>query len=256
MKQEIHEILGKVRDGELSPEEAERLIREGSEPQPSPEPDVKRVRVIVGVGGVEILGDPKIVQAEVEGPHAVRVEGDTFVVTSRQEASIAEAFGFKFSRPHVKVQFGRGPGAGERGGRLIVRMNPGLMLDVDVDAGPVSISDVRGPIGARVSAGPLSVDGFRGPLDLTVNAGAIRARGLLDSGTSKVRCDAGAIRLTLERGSSVRVIASAGVGKVVLPDGTRTKGLDAGERETVVGAGEATLRVETAMGSINVSEER
>ncbi len=99
---------------------------------------------------------------------------------------------------------------------LQVRMNPELALDAKVDAGPLSIRQVHGPIKARVSAGPLKIEEFEGPLDLHVAAGPIKARGTLDHGDSRIQCEAGSVNLHLTHGSSVRVKANATLGKVHL----------------------------------------
>src|SRR5947209_4708159 len=78
-------------------------------------------------------------------------------------------------------------------------------------------------IRARLSAGPLTLEDFEGPLDLSVNAGAIRANGRLTSGDSRIRSDAGAVRVELDPASSVHITANAALGKVVLlsEDGPR-----------------------------------
>jgi hypothetical protein len=139
--------------------------------------------------------------------------------------------------------------------RLRIRMNPALELDVELDAGPLSIRDVKGPIRARVAAGPISIDEFVGPLDVSVNAGAIRAIGKLIDGESRVRSDAGAVRIELDPSSSVHVVGHAALGKVIVLGDTEQKrrGFGGDRREATLGAGDATLRVETAMGSVHVS---
>jgi hypothetical protein len=261
MTPERREILQRVADGELSPEEAERILHELDDRPvpPSPESRVRRVKVSVGVGGIEIVGDPDVAEAEVDGPHRAEVEGDTLVIHGELEPG-AEGFTFRLGprgRRSGVVQFGPRHGHGRefRAARLRVRVNPAFEVDAELDAGPLSISGVNGPIRARLAAGPISIEGFTGVLDVAVNAGAVRANGRLTEGESRIRSDAGGIRIELDPSSNVHVIAHAALGKVVVPgseNGGR-KRFAGDRREAVIGAGDATLRVETAMGSVHVS---
>jgi hypothetical protein len=133
-------------------------------------------------------------------------------------------------------------------------MNPSLALDARLDAGPLSISGVVGAIRARSAAGPITIEGFEGPLDVSVNAGAIRAAGRLTHGESRVRSDAGAVRVELDPTSSVRIRAEAALGKVlVLGNDSPKRGRFADRQEATIGDGVATLRLDTAMGSIHVT---
>jgi hypothetical protein len=133
-------------------------------------------------------------------------------------------------------------------------MNPNLEIDVRLAAGSLSLSRLRAPARARMSAGPITIEDFTAPLDVSVNAGAIRALGELTWGESRIKSDAGAVRVELLPSSSVRILADTALGKIVLPGHDEETGRRfSSRREAVIGAGEATLRVETAMGSINVT---
>ncbi len=131
-------------------------------------------------------------------------------------------------------------------------MNPDLALELDTQAGSVRIRDVHGPIQARVQAGSLTIDGFRGPLDLSVQAGSLRGTGVLDAGLSRINCEAGSVRLNLERGSSVRVRARSTLGKVSMGD-TDTVSIGGGAQELVIGDGKGTLEVDATMGSVRIT---
>jgi hypothetical protein len=119
----------------------------------------------------------------------------------------------------------------------------------------MSISGMKGRVRARVAAGPITIEDFTGELDVAVNAGSVRAVGKLSHGESRIRSDAGAVRVELDPSSSVHVFANAALGKVIVPNsGEPTRKRFAGDRrEAVIGAGEATLRVETAMGSVHIT---
>jgi hypothetical protein len=258
MTPERREILQRVADGELSPEEAERMLHdiEGAA-APVRESRVRLVKVSLGVGGIEIVGDPDVAEAEVDGPHRAEVNGDTLVIHGELEPG-DEGFTFRLGprgRRVGGVHVGRHHGREFRAARLRVRMNPSLAVDAELDAGPLTISGIDGPIRARIAAGPISIEDFTGELDVAVNAGAVRANGKLTDGESRIRSDAGAIRVSLDPSSSVHVIAQAALGKVMVPgseNGAR-KRFTGDRREAVIGDGDATLRVETAMGTVHVS---
>lgn len=249
--EEQRTILQRVADGELTPEEADELLRGGEQ---APTTGVDRVRISVGVGGIDVVGDPSVQGAEVEGPHRAEMDGDTLEISGEWDPEADEddrSYGFRFGR-RAKVIIGDEE---RRIARLRVRMNPELPLDCELDAGPVKVSGVHGPIRIRLAAGPVSIDDFAGPLDVSVNAGAVRANGRLVEGESRIRSDAGAVRVRLDPTSSVHIIAHAALGKVLVGEGNGRKkgGFGSDRREATIGDGEATLRVETAMGSVHVT---
>jgi hypothetical protein len=253
-------ILEQVASGELSPEEADDLLRGVTEAPPTEHmTSVTKVVIRAGAGAIEIIGDDAVAQADVEGTHDMTIEGDTLIIHGQMERSVPGAFAINVGRRrrirvgHDGVQIGR-----KHFSALRVRMNPNLELDAELDAGPLSISGIKAPVRARLSAGPMTIERFEGPLDLSVNAGAIRAIGILTTGDSRIRSDAGAVRVQLHPSSDVRVKAHAALGKVSLfgddehDDFARRFGTDR-RHEATLGAGTATLRVDTAMGSVHVS---
>ncbi|HLQ60913.1 MAG TPA: hypothetical protein VK131_03525 [Candidatus Acidoferrales bacterium] len=241
------EILIQVKEGKLNPEEAaarlEAMDREavaGTRPAtPPPAGAALRIRVVRKFGPAVVIGDPEVAEAAPEGPHTIHREGDTLIVEALPLDD--DWLGFTMTR-------GERSDPRRRGGRssLVVRVNPQLPLEAEVTAGPLTVKGVRGPVRAEVTAGPLRIDGFTAPVDLSVQAGPIEARGRLDAGASRIRCQAGPVRVILERGSSVRVRGHAMLGKVSLPGGGR---------EAVVGGGTGTLDVEATMGPVTVTSE-
>ncbi|HEX6677022.1 MAG TPA: hypothetical protein VF486_18590 [Actinomycetes bacterium] len=145
------------------------------------------------------------------------------------------------------------------GEELTVRMRPDLALDATVTAGSLKIAGITGPLRVAVAGGSARFDQFRGPLDLSVEAGSVKSSGVLASGSSRIRCQAGSVRIHLERGSSVKVRAKAELGNVVLPgdaEGERWPVGAGAAREVTVGDGAALLEIESNMGSVVVSAER
>jgi hypothetical protein len=145
------------------------------------------------------------------------------------------------------------------GEELTIRMRPDLALDAGVTAGSLKVAGVTGPLRVSLAGGSAKIDRFGGPLDLSVEAGSVRGSGLLVAGSSRIRCQAGSVRIHLERGSSVKVRARAELGNVVLPgdeDGERWLAGGGAAREVTVGGGEALLEIEAHMGSVVVSADR
>ncbi len=267
----------------MAPSEAAEALDALGEPaadQPgtSPVPDLARVRVVASARAVRVVGDPGVREAVADGPHELRREGDTLVVSG--DTDDAGEGGFVSSGPgwRVRARVDHGPRA------LTVRMHPDLALDADVSAGSLDVDGVRGPIRGELAAATVRITGFAGPLDLETSAGRIDASGVLAGGSSRVRCHAGKLTMRLEHGSSVRINGRTMVGKMVLPgdDGPGSSGplsgMTAGrdplsevaglrsprsavagarrgrrllgdERQAVVGAGAGTLDVEVNTGT-------
>ena len=257
MSQDRRSILEAVAKGELSPEEAaERLgATEVDPPEASPDDvpteGLTTVKVVGSFRTAKIVGDPSVKAAIAAGPHTARREGDALVI-SAEEFVEGEASEFEFSRgkrPRVVL------GLGSKPLPLEIRMNPALALHVQLAAGALKIDGVAGPITAQVSAGALKITDFASPLDLEVAGGAVTAVGKLDRGESRIQCAAGAVKVKLTAGSSVKVIGEAGLGRVDLPGGQRGAGIFGGKQEAVVGSGTGRLELEASMGVIKVEAE-
>ncbi|MGH2759645.1 MAG: hypothetical protein ACRDKJ_08775 [Actinomycetota bacterium] len=251
-------ILEQVARGELSPEEADRLLG-GDEPAaeappapPEPDSPIQKIKVTAGFGAIVVIGDPDVAEADVEGAHSASIDGDTLVIRGDVEAVTPGAFAIHLGPRRHRV--GGVRIGSKHASSLRVRMNPALALEAKIDAGPLSITGIAAPIRARAAAGPITIEEFDGPLDVSVNAGAVRAIGKITGGESRIRSDAGAVRVELDPSSSVRIFADAALGKVILPGAEEPERRRFGSRrEATIGTGEGVLRVETAMGSINVT---
>jgi hypothetical protein len=282
MQDERRAVLERVARGELSPAEAASLLEEidaggaaerdprdwaadwvepaeKSEPQAPPPPvagaGATRIRVVCSIGTADVVGDPTVREAVAEGPHLARREGDTLIIEG-QPGGLEMGPGFMFDwaegrrerhERHLRMrQMRRNRGWGDVT-HMRVRVNPDLALDADTQAGRLRVRGVHGPIRAHVQAGGLDISDFRSPFDVNVQAGSVNARGTLDGGASRVNCEAGSVRINLERGSSVRVSAHTTLGKVVFDGDARSP--------WVVGNGEGTLDISGTMGSVRVSAD-
>ena len=251
------QIIEAVARGELTPEEAaarldadppEAAATATAETHPAPPTSsVSRVRVVSDFGSVRVIGDPSVAGAVADGEHTAEQDGSTLVIRSY----ISGGGGFVFGRRgRIRVNMG----GRNHDDRVDVRMNPRLALDLEVKAGEVRVDGVEGPLRATVMAGDVRIDRFRSPINLDVKAGQVRARGRLDSGESHVRCSAGQVRIELERGSSVRVRASARLGTIDLDDGSEIAGIG-GAQERVIGGGAGLLELEATLGQVEVRSE-
>jgi hypothetical protein len=256
-------ILSAVADGSLSPQEAAERLHALSHPDEAPAAEpaapppaggegVVRVRVEASARKVEIIGDPSVREAVAEGPHRAWRDGDTLVIEGewdhdrhfREHIHRSE---FSFSRGRSAVMIGKQIA-------LVVRMNPDLELEVRVEAGSLTTKGVRGPIQAHVAAGSARFDGFEGPLDVDAAAGSVKGRGRLDHGESRIRCDAGSVKLQLQRGSSVRISGEAHLGKVDLL-GHQSTGVLNDSTSVTIGDGAGTLDIECNLGSVKVTSD-
>ncbi len=277
MSDERKAVLERVARGELSPAEGAALLEEieaqAAPSSPTVDPRdwaadwardtawtaspppaeggerAARVRVVRAIGTADIVGDPTVHEAVAEGPHVARREGDTLVIEGEEDPFGIPGFHFAWGGRGLR----RYPGWRQHQRRgfpfgdmvpLRVRVNPDLPLEVESQAGKLTIRHVHAPIRAEVQAGSTEIVDFRGPLDLSVQAGSVRARGRLDHGASRIRCEAGGVRMRLERGSSVRVSARTTLGKVQFDND--------GDEPWVIGGGEGTLDISATMGSVRV----
>ena len=212
------------------------------------------VRVLGTFRAVRVVGDADVREAAAEGTHRVRREGDALVIESEPAEMLPGSYAFAdWRRGRVRPGFGAFPTL-----PVTVRMNPDLALDADLHAGSLSVRGVRAPIRAHVAAGTVRIEGMAAPVDVSVAAGTVSVSGVLDRGASRIECDAGKVRVALDRGSSVRIKARADVGRVDVPTaGTAgaTEWLLGGGHEATVGAGEGELAVRVSMGAVQVFVE-
>lgn len=239
-KPDRREILSRVAAGTISPEEAASQLDSLGQTEETAEPGIRRVRIARQLGSVEIIGDRSVREAVAEGRHRVRIEGDTMIFEG-EGWDEAGGFVFGFARNWATE-------------KLLIRVNPSLALELNLQAGNCRVSGVEGPIHADVQAGSATIDGFRHELHISVQAGSLKASGILDQGDSRITCDAGSVNLMLERGSSVRIQARASMGKVELPGAIRVNPRSS-RQEVQLGEGAGLLRIDTNMGSVRVAAQ-
>lgn len=284
-------ILEQVATGDLSPEEAVARLdaaragaagaashrtgpgTEAGVGRPRPTPDegreggggeaaVREIRVRAMAGVVQVVGDATVAEAVAEGYHTIHRDGDTLVIESELTADDGDRDGgFMVDLGPSLRRFGIGRGVGLRQRRpLRVRVNPHLPLDASVSAGSLSLRGVRAPVRCDVAAGNARLEDVSEPVDCTISAGSLQLRGRLDHGDSRIVCDAGSVKVDLERGSSVEITVATNLGKAtVLAAGLDAErshhGLGGTERRFTVGAGDGRLDVRASLGKVTIGAE-
>jgi len=261
------EILERVAAGELTPEQAAELLEEsGLEPDDEeassapasplfPDVEIETLHLIGAFRTTVVVGDPTVRTVTVEGPHRARVEGSTLIVDGDDER--AEGFTFESRRGLRRGRHFRIGVDNPRPVPMTVRANPSLALIAEVAAGTLKIAEMHGPITAEVAAGTLTITGATGPLDLTTAAGPIKVQGRITTGTHRIRCEAGAVKVVLDPASSVAITARASLGKVMLPGSSGPGGFAIGgaQSEAVIGDGAASMSIDCAVGGVKVVVE-
>jgi hypothetical protein len=217
---------------------------------------VRVVRLLAAYRQVTVVADPMVTQVHVTGNHTVRQEGEVLIVEGSWNPFGTQGDGdegglrFAFSALPRSLNWGpSGPGS-----NLTVRINPDVRLEVDATGASLRISGPEAGARLRLLASSLKVDRLRGPLDLDARTSSVKGS-LGPSGQSRIGAEQSSVKVTLLRGTSVRLTATNRMGKVILP-GRVSK--DGGFGETihdVVGGGEGALVVDASMSSIMIGSE-
>jgi hypothetical protein len=244
MEDQRRTILQRVAGGEITPDEGAALLDALSNSSTAvattapPGPAASRLKVTRALGSVIVEGDPSVREAVAYGRHSARREGSTLVIEGDEETG---EYAFIWAgRRHIR--FGR-----DDVQPLRVRVNPTLPVEVEAQAGTLRVMNMQAPIKANVQAGSARLENFDGPIELDVQAGSVRGQGRLAGGASRIRCEAGSIRLDLKPGSSVRIGAKMSLGRVQVEGAVQQS-----SNSWVVGSGDGTLDIEATMGSVRV----
>jgi hypothetical protein len=251
------DVLAAVAAGAITPDEAaewldklkskeEETSKQAEVPATAAKP--KRVRIRAVGRRVKIVGEPFVKTIAVDGPHVVRQEGDTLLISSEGEFG-ASLDGFTLTPPRSLRDVQQK--LMDLGRELSIRVNPGLEIEAEITAG--SINAERAPLLAqvRVTAGSARVRDVEGPIDVLVQAGSAQVEGKIVNGRSRLRVESGSLQLRLLQGSSVRIRPDAQLGRVQWEPPARP-GKEGDEQ--VVGGGAARLDLEVVMGAATVKE--
>jgi hypothetical protein len=271
MDTDLRSLLSRVASGDVSPDEAARLLDDlpaddlGPQTEPAaspaapsgPKPAGRRPsaleRVAIRSEGVRltVLGDPDVAEAVVLGQHRITREGAILTI----DTGAAAVEGYSVSGPALPRWLAWLP-TGAGGERVTVRMNPALALSIDALGSLVEVRDVQAGLTASVSGAKFVALDVAGPLDVRAMTAHVLVRARLDAGESAVSSELSNIDVRLLPGSDVRVAVRSELGSATVSGGphesTRSDDLRM-TADAVVGAGTGSLTVNARMGRAEVT---
>jgi hypothetical protein len=222
-------------------------------PEPSAEPvrnkpvntsGVERISVRAVGRRVRILGETSVVTLSADGPHVLRRNGSVLEVSSDGELG-ASLDGFSILRGAPRsLDDIRALGLGKE---LLLKVNPNLIVDVEVTAGSLNTERVPHLGKVRVTAGGAKLLDVREINDALIQAGQATIHGAITTGRNRIRAESGSLSITLADDSNVTVKGDAQLGKV-----SWTGGHSGAGDEVVMGNGSANLDIEVVMGHAQV----
>lgn len=245
-------ILDELAAGNITPDEANRRIeqlrggRTEAEPKSKGGSGLKRVSITAVGRRVRVEGDPSISTLTVTGNHVLRRNGSVMEVNSTEH--IGPSFqGFSLIRPPRSMDDLRDIGLGKE---LIVRVNPSLIVDVEVTTGGLKTQDVPRLGRVRVTAGGCALEGVTEVEDLLSQAGGVTVEGPISTGRSRLRVESGSLAINLGKGANVAIRGEAKFGRISWPGDTEN--VD----ELIIGNGAARLDISVVMGMAWIKEEQ
>lgn len=191
---------------------------------------------------VRIVAEPAVATVAVDGQHVLKRNGSVMEVSSDGEFS-ASIDGFQLLRTRRLDDFR----ALSIGKELFVRVNPRLIVDVEVTGGSLKAENIIKLGRVRITAGSAKLTGVGQVEDAIVQAGQLTLSGAICSGQSRIRCESGTLTLKLDDDSDVTVRGESQLGKISWTGG-HTGGVD----EVVMGEGRAKLDVSVVMGFASI----
>jgi hypothetical protein len=233
---------------------------QASSGSPTPEPETSAEEPAeakaVNVGGVErisvravgrrvrIIGETSVATLSADGPHVLRRNGSVLEVSSDGELGASlDGFSILRSAPRSLDDF-RSLGLGKE---LFLRVNPNLIVDVEVTAGSLNTEGVSHLGKVRVTAGAAKLLDVAEINDALVQAGQATIKGAIKTGRNRVRAESGTLSISLADDSNVTVTGEAQLGKISWAGGHSGAG-----DEVVMGSGSARLDIEVVMGHAQV----
>src|SRR5918997_3855678 len=224
---------------------------------PSPEPPAEPVRTKpVNTSGVErisvravgrrvrIVGESSVATLSADGPHVLRRNGAVQDVSSDGELG-ASLDGFSILRGVPRNM--EDIRALSLGKELLIRVNPSIVVDVEMTAGNLNTERVPHLGKVRVTAGGAKLLDVTEINDALVQAGSATIKGSIKTGRNRIRAESGSLSITLGDDSNVTVTGESQLGRISWSGGHSGAG-----DEVVMGNGSARLDVEVVMGRAQV----
>jgi hypothetical protein len=214
-----------------------------SSPKPVNTGGVERISVRAVGRRVRIVGETSVATLSADGPHVLRRNGSVLEVSSDGEMG-ASLDGFSILRAPRNLDDIRSLGLGKE---LFLRVNPSIIVDVEVTAGSLNTERVPHLGKVRVTAGGAKLLDVREVNDALIQAGQATIKGSITTGRSRVRAESGSLNIQLGDDSNVTIKGESQLGKVSWTGGHTGAG-----DEVVMGNGSARLDVEVVMGHAQV----
>jgi hypothetical protein len=200
---------------------------------------VERISVRAIGRRVRIVGETSVATLSADGPHVLRRNGSVLEVSSDGELG-ASLDGFSILRAPRNLDDFRSLGLGKE---LFLRVNPNIIVDVEVTAGSLNTERVPHLGKVRVTAGGAKLLDVAEINDALIQAGQATIKGAIKTGRNRIRAESGSLSITLDDDSNVTVKGEAQLGRVSWSGGHSGSG-----DEVVMGNGSAKLDVEVVMG--------
>jgi hypothetical protein len=205
---------------------------------------VERISVRAVGRRVRILGETSVATLSADGPHVLRRNGSVLEVSSDGELGASlDGFSILRSAPRSLDDF-RSLGLGKE---LLLRVNPNVIVDVEVTAGSLNTEQVPHLGKVRVTAGAAKLLDVAEINDALIQAGQATIKGTIKTGRNRVRAESGTLSISLGDDSNVTVTGEAQLGRI-----SWTGGHSGAGDEVVMGAGSARLDIEVVMGHAQV----
>lgn len=212
-------------------------------PKPVNTGGVDRISVRAVGRRVRIVGETSVATLAADGPHVLRRNGSVLEVSSDGEMG-SSLDGFSILRAPRSLDDIRSLGLGKE---LFLRVNPGLIVDVEVTAGSLNTEGVPHLGKVRVTAGGAKLLDVEEINDALVQAGQATIKGSIKTGRSRVRAESGSLSIHLADDSNVTIKGDSQLGRISWSGGHSGAG-----DEVVMGHGSARLDVEVVMGHAQV----
>lgn len=200
---------------------------------------VERISVRAIGRRVRIIGETSVATLSADGPHVLRRNGAVLEVSSDGELG-ASLDGFSILRAPRSLDDFRSLGLGKE---LFLRVNPNIVIDVEVTAGSLNTERVPHLGKVRVTAGAAKMLDVAEINDALIQAGQATIKGSVKTGRNRIRAESGSLSITLHDDSNVTVKGEAQLGRVSWSGGHTGAG-----DEVVMGNGSARLDIEVVMG--------
>jgi hypothetical protein len=205
---------------------------------------VERISVRAVGRRVRILGETSVATLSADGPHVLRRNGSVLEVSSDGELGASlDGFSILRSAPRSLDDF-RSLGLGKE---LFLRVNPNVIVDVEVTAGSLNTEQVPHLGKVRVTAGAAKLLDVAEINDALIQAGQATIKGTIKTGRNRVRTESGTLSISLGDDSNVTVTGEAQLGRISWAGGHSGAG-----DEVVMGTGSARLDIEVVMGHAQV----